>query len=109
MKKIICLFAMIGLSYGLFAFDRSLIGSWGIIIDKEREVFVRFNANEIIIMEELLRPGDYVEGENTILISNFDGDSVIVQYYLLSPNTLLFIMWNMDNPEESVTLILSKL
>ncbi len=109
MKKIVCFFVMISLGYGLFAFDRSLIGSWGLIANKEKEEFVRFNANEMILINETFSSGDYIEGDNTIYISDFDGDSVIIQYYLLSPNTLLFILWNTDDPIESITLILSRL
>ena len=109
MKKVVCFFAMIGIVYGLHAFDRSLNGSWGLIYGNDKEEFIRFNTNEILLMNQLFRSRDYEEGENTIYISDFDGDSVIIQYYLLAPNKLLFILWNVDEPTESITLVLSKL
>ena len=109
MKKFVCFFAMIGIGYGLFAFDRSLNGSWGLIQGREKEEFLRFNTNEIILMDQLFRSHDYEEAENSIYISDFDGGAVVLQYYLLSPNKLLFILWNADDPTESITLILSKL
>jgi len=109
MKKLACLFAMICIGSGLFAFDRSLNGSWGIIQGSEKEEVIRFNTNEIILMDQLFRSRDFEEGENTIYIDDFDGDSVVIQYYLLAPNKLLFIFWNVDEPTESLTLILTKL
>jgi hypothetical protein len=36
MKKVICLLAILGMGYGLFAFDRSLNGSWGLIAGTEK-------------------------------------------------------------------------
>jgi hypothetical protein len=94
---------------GLYAFDRSLNGSWGLVQDGEKIEFIRFNNNEILIMNTLFRSNDYEEADDSIYIDDFDGDSVIVQYYRLSPNKLLFIIWNPNNVSESITLILSKL
>ena len=109
MKKLACFFAMICIGSGLFAFDRSLNGSWGIIQGSDKEELIRFNTNEIIFMDQLLRSSDFEEAENTIYVNDSDGDSVIIQYYLLAPNKLLFIFWNIDDPSESYTLILTKL
>ncbi|MCL1959061.1 MAG: hypothetical protein FWF68_05630 [Spirochaetes bacterium] len=50
MKKFICLFAMLSIGYGLFAFDRSLNGSWGLTEGKEKEEIIRFNTNEIVLI-----------------------------------------------------------
>jgi hypothetical protein len=71
--------------------------------------FIRFNDNEIIIMNSLFRPGTYDEANNTIFIDNFDGDSILIQYYLLSPTKLLFIMTDANNFEQNLTLVLTKL
>lgn len=109
MKKIICLLVALSTGLALYAFDRSLNGSWGLAKDGEKIEIMRFNTNEIIIMNSPLRAGNYTEADDTIYIDNFDGDSVIIQYYRLSTNKLLFIMWNTDNPEQSITLILTKL
>ena len=111
MKKGICFFVMFIIGFSVFAFDHSVHGSWGLIHGREREEFVRFNSstNEIIIMNTLFRSRDYEEAENTIYISDFDGESVIIQYYLLAPTKLMFILWNPDSVEQSITLILSKL
>jgi hypothetical protein len=94
---------------GLYAFDRSLNGSWGLIKSGEKIEFIRFNTNEIILMDTLFRANTYEEADDTIYIDNFEGDSVIIQYYRLAQNKLLFIMWNTDSPDQSITLILSKL
>jgi hypothetical protein len=59
-------------------------------------------------MNTLFRSGDYEEAENTIYIEQ-DGGSILLQYYRLSANALLFIMTNADDFSEAVTLILSKL
>ena len=109
MKKCMFILIIFCISFSLYAFDRSLIGSWGLITAGKREEFVRFGQNDIIIMNQLFRERDFESGDNTVYINNFDGDSVIIQYYLLSNNSILFIMWNIDNPIESITLILSKL
>ena len=109
MKKLACLFAMICIGSGLFAFDRSLNGSWGIIRGSDKEEFIRFNTTEIILMDQLFRSRDFEEAENTIYIDDFDGDSVMIQYYLLTPNKLLLIFFDIDDPTESLTLILTKL
>jgi hypothetical protein len=111
MKKLICFCVVISVGLTLYAFDRSLNGSWGLVKSGEKMEFIRFNTNEIIIMDTLFRPNDYEEeeGDNTIYIDSFDGDSIVIQYYRLSQNKLLFIMWDVDNPEQSITLVLSKL
>jgi len=109
MKKLVCFFAMISLGYGLFAFDRSLNGSWGLTQGNEKEEIIRFNTNEIIFNGELFRSGSYEEAENTIYFSDPEGGDVVIQYYLLSSKKLLFILWNVNDPTESLTLILSKL
>jgi len=103
MKKWFCLFAMLSIGYGLFAFDRSLNGSWGLTEGKEKEEIIRFNTNEIVLMEQTFRSSDYSEGENTVYVS-----SLVIQYYLLSSKKMLFIMWDTDNPEISMTMILTK-
>jgi len=109
MKKLICFFAILITGMSLYAFDRSLNGSWGIFRESEKIILIRFNTNEITVMDSLFRPGAFSEADDTFYIDDFDGDSVIIQYFRLSPNKLLFIMWNTDNPEQSITLILSKM
>ena len=110
MKKIVCLFVLLSMCFTLYAFDRSLIGSWGLIMeDNDKEEVIRFGQNEMAIFDMVLRPGDFETATDTIFIENLDGDSVIIQYYPLAPNKLLFIMSNTDNPMESLTLILSRL
>jgi hypothetical protein len=110
MKKLVCLLAVIGISCGLYAFDRSLNGSWGLVTPDDRDEVIRFNTNEIVIFDELFRPKkDYEEGEDTIYIEDAGGDSVMIQYYRLAPNKLLFILSNLDDPSQSLTLILTKL
>jgi len=103
--KKVCVLIILCLCTSLYAFDRSLIGSWGLIYDYVKEEFIRFGQNEITLFGERV----FERGVNTIIIDDFDGDDVIVQYHLLSQNFLLFIMWNLDNPSESLTLILSRL
>jgi hypothetical protein len=111
MKKLICFCVVISIGVTLYAFDPSLNGSWGLVKSGEKMEFLRFNTDEIILMDTLFRSSEYEEEEkdNSIYINSFDGDSVIIQYYRLSQNKLLFIMWAVDNPEQSITLILSKL
>jgi hypothetical protein len=109
MKKFISLLIMFGVVFSVNAFDRSLNGSWGLIKDGEKMEFIRFNNNEIIIMNTLFRSNDYEEVDDTIYIDDFDGDSVIIQYYRLSSTKLLFIIWNPEDIAQSVNLILSKL
>jgi hypothetical protein len=93
----------------LHAFDRSLNGGWGVVLEGEKMEIIRFNTNEIIIMNTLLRAHDYTESDDTIYIDDFNNDSVIIQYYRLAANKLLFILLNTDNPEQSITFILTKL
>jgi len=109
MKRIICVIVFANICLGTYAFDRSLNGSWGLIMNGQKEEFVRFNNNEILIMNILFRSSDYTEADDSIYIANFEGDSVLIQYYRLASNKLLFILWNTDDPTQSVTLILSKL
>jgi len=109
MKKVICLLLLMCACFSLYAFDRALIGSWGIIMSNEKEEFIRFGQNDVRILNMLFTSRDFERAEDTIFIEDFDGDSVVIQYYLLAPNKLLFIMWNVDDPLESLTLILSKL
>jgi hypothetical protein len=109
MKKLICFFIIFSMCFALYAFDRSLNGSWGLVKGSEKTEFIRFNTNEIMLLDTLFRSNDYEEANDTIYIDNFEGDSVIIQYHRLSQNKLLFIMWNTDNVEQSITLILTKL
>jgi len=117
MKKALCLLFLIitclssHLMSSVHAFDSSLDGSWGLIMENEKEEIIRFNTakKEIVIMNYLFRQGDYTSGNDTIYISNFDGNTVIIQYYRLAQNKLLFVFWNADNISESLTLILTKL
>jgi hypothetical protein len=110
MKKLVCFFAMIGLVFSLHSFDSSLLGGWGLVMPgNERLEIIRFNPNgELIITGERFLSGNYEASEDTIYIDDFDGDAVIIQYYSLAQNKLLFIMWSLDNPEMSLTLILSR-
>ena len=109
MKKMVLIFMLFCIGSTLFAFDRSLIGSWGLVIPGgEKEEFVRFGQDEIRIMNLLFRARDFERAANTIFIEDFDGDSVVIQYHLLSQNSLLFILWNLDDFTESLTLILTK-
>jgi len=117
MKKTACILFLFFVFAGspfvnsVFALDSSLDGSWGISMDGDKLEIIRFNSvnNEIIIMSSLFRANDFSLADDTIHIYDFDGDSVIIQYYRLSPNKLLFILWNSNNITESITLILSKL
>jgi len=108
MKKVACFLLMACMSFTLYAVDQTL-GSWGLVFGEEKEEFLRFGQDEIILMDTLFRSRDFERAENTILIENFDGEAVMLQYHLLSPNALLFIMWSVDDPTESMTLILSRL
>jgi hypothetical protein len=109
MKKFIGFVILFNIVFCLSAFDRSLNGSWGLVKDGEKMEFLRFNNNEVIIMNTLFRSTDYEESDDSIYIDDFDGDSVIIQYYRLSSNKLLFIMWNTDDFTQSINLILSKI
>jgi len=109
MKKLICFLMVFSMGFALYAFDRSLNGGWGLVKAGEKTEFLRFNTNEIRIFDTLFRSRDYEEADDTIYIDDFEGDSVIIQYHRLAPNKLLFIMWNTDNVEQSITLILTKL
>jgi hypothetical protein len=108
MKKLLCFCVIISAGFSLYAFDRSLNGSWGLVQSGEKMEFLRFNTSEIVIMNTLFRAGDFEEADDTIAIE-LEGESVLIQYYRLSQSKLLFIMWNTDSPEESITLILSRL
>jgi len=109
MKKILCFIVLANVCLGIYAFDRSLNGSWGLIMNEQKNEFIRFSNNEIFIMNTLYRSSDFSEADDTIYIDNFGGDSIIIQYYRLASNKLLFILWNTDDPTQSITLILSKL
>jgi hypothetical protein len=92
---------------GLYAVDNSLIGSWGLVDEYgDKTEMVRFNGNEVIFMNTLFRQHEYTEANDSIY---FNDSAVIMQYYLLAPNKLLFIIWDTENAEESITLILSRL
>jgi hypothetical protein len=108
MKRFVCFLVMAGICVGAFAFDRSLNGSWGLSKDGEKEEFLRFNNNEISIMDTLFRESDYGKADNSIYIE-LEDESLLIQYYLLSPKTLLFIMTNTEDFSEAITLILSRL
>jgi hypothetical protein len=54
------------MGFTLYAFDRSLNGSWGLVKGIERTEFLRFNTNEIIIMDTVFRSYDYEEADDTI-------------------------------------------
>jgi hypothetical protein len=108
MKRLVC-FVIIASAIisGLYAFDSSVSGSWGLIDpDGEKVEFLRFSNAEIIIMETLYRKGSYTESTDSIY---FNGEDVVMQYYRLSPNKLLFILFNTDDMQDTITLILSKL
>ena len=107
MKKVMCFLVIFGIGYSLFAFDRSLNGSWGLNDGTDKVEFIGFNTNEIRLMNQLYRAGDYQEIDDTIYIDD-DGEIIIIQYHRLSTNRLLFILFNADDPAESITLILSK-
>ena len=117
MKKLACilflLFAFISspLVSNVHALDSNLNGSWGISMDGEKLEIIRFNSanNEIIIMSTLFRSHEFSLADDTIHIFNFNNSSMIIQYYRLAPDKLLFIMWNSDDITESITLILSKI
>jgi len=109
MKKTLCFLLFFCICFSLYAFDRPIIGSWGLILSGEKQEFIRFGQNEIIVMNTLFRARDFERAEDTIFIPDFEGDSIIIQYHLLSQNKLLFIIWNPDRIEESITLILSRL
>jgi len=111
MKKSVCVLFLFFISMSLFAFDNFLNGSWGIIMNNEKNEMVRFNSDtkEVVIMNLSFHLGDYTEADDTLHIANFDGDSVIIQYFRLSANKLLFTLWSTSNITESLTLILSKL
>ena len=117
MKKILCVFFLLftflssPFMSSIYAFDNSLDGTWGIVMNDEKLEMVRFNSSnkEIIIMNFLFRQNDYTSADYTIHIYSFDGNSVIIQYYRLAPNKLLFTIWNTDDITQTMTLILSKL
>jgi hypothetical protein len=109
MKKLICLLAIFNIGSGLFAFDRSLYGSWGLVLSEEVEEVINFYGEEVRIFNQTFDSSEYEEAEDTIYIGDYEGDSVMVQYYLLSQNKLLFLMSNLDDPTESMTMILSRL
>jgi hypothetical protein len=108
MKKFFSLLIMFGVVFSANAFDLSLNGSWGLVIDGEELEYIRFNNNEIIVMDRLFRSSDYEEADDTIFIDDFDGDSVLIQYYQLSSTKLLFFM-TIGDLAQSINLILSKL
>jgi hypothetical protein len=109
MKKFACFAVAISIACSLYSFDSSLNGSWGLIApDDQKEVVIRFNTNEIAIFGELFRSHEYEEGIDTFYLQDKDGGAII-QYYRLAQDKLLFIMTNMDNPLESVILILTKI
>jgi hypothetical protein len=112
LKKIICFLAIIGIGSGLYAFDRALNGSWGFVSPEEEiaEEIIHFNFNndEIRLFNKLFLSDDYREAEDTIYLDDYEGETVMLQYYLLSPYKLLLIMTNLEDSNESVTMILSK-
>jgi hypothetical protein len=108
MKKFFCLLILISAAAGLYAFDRSLNGSWGIIKGGEETEIIRFNNDEIFFADTPFQTDDYEEAENTIYIEE-EGSFFLLQYHLLSSNKLLFILTSEDNFSETVTLILSRL
>ena len=112
MKKLSCILFLLFTCVSIYALDSSLNGGWGISgNDGEKLEIIRFNSvnNEIIIMSTLFRSHEFSLADDTIKIFNFDNNSMIIQYFRLAPNKLLFIMWNSDDITESITLILSKI
>jgi len=111
MKKLACILFLLFICISAYSLDSSLDGSWGISMDGEKLEIIRFNSknNEIIIMSTLFRSHEFSLANDTINIFDFDGNSMIIQYYCLAPDKLLFIMRNSDGITESITLILSKL
>jgi len=108
MKKWLCLSVMFCIGVSVFAFDPSLNGGWGLIKNDDKQEFIRFNTNEIVIMGYKFTQKDYEEADDAFYIDDVDGESIIIQYFRLSPNKLLFIIWNPNNIAESVTLILTR-
>ena len=111
MKKLICVLFLLFIGLSAYAFDNSLHGSWGLVMGNEKQEIISFNSinKEIILSGFLLRLNDYTSLEDTLHVPDFDGDSIIIQYYHLAVNKLLFILWNTDDINQSMTLILSKL
>ena len=109
MKKLICFFCIMSIGCGLYAFDRSLNGSWGLIDFSGTNEIIWFNTDEIRVFDQLFESYEYEDTEDTIYIDDYEGDSIMIQYYRLSPNKLLFIMTNLYDSTESITMILSKL
>jgi len=111
MKKTVCVLFFLFISLSLYAFDDSLDGSWGFIMGNVKHEIIRFFPvnKDIVIMGTTIRSSDYSEADNTIHIEDFDNDSVIIQYYQLTPDKLLFTLWSTHNITQSITLILSKL
>jgi hypothetical protein len=102
------LFIIINVTAGLYAFDRSLNGSWGIVKDGEKTEIIRFNNTELFFADTLFLEGDYAEAENTIYVEE-EEEFFLIQYHLLSSNKLLFIMTGENDFSDSITLILSRL
>jgi hypothetical protein len=97
---------LMGVLSGIYAFDRELNGGWGLIESGGEKIeFIRFNNDEIIFMDTLFRKDEYKETADTIF---FDERESLIQYYLLNHNKLLFILWDMEDSDNSVTLILSR-
>ena len=109
MKKLICFFAILGIGCALYAFDPPLNGSWGLIMPGDNNEIIWFNYNEIRLFNKLFQSDEYAEADDTIYINDYDGEAIMIQYYLLAPNKLLFILTNMDDSSETMTMILTKL
>jgi hypothetical protein len=108
MKKFICFLVILVAASSIYAFDKSLIGSWGVInSDGGMDEFLRFGNNEILVVDTLFRSSEYKEIDGSVYI-NISEKEMVIQYYLLSRNKLLFILWS-DDIEMTMTLILSRL
>ena len=109
MKKFaFCLVFLIPICFSLHAFDDSVIGSWGLIMFGDKEEVIRFGTNEVLMGDMLFSSEEFEAWDDTLIIYDNYGQSIVKQYYLLSPNKLLFISWNSVNIEEQITLILTR-
>jgi len=104
MKKLLCLTFLFMLCFwSVFGFDSSLNGSWG-FSDSE---LVKFNNNEITFSGIIYRANQIrIINENTIIV-NMNDILILIQYYFLSTDNLLFI--HKSGGSNSIVFILHRL
>ncbi|GHV79948.1 hypothetical protein AGMMS49944_17390 [Spirochaetia bacterium] len=105
MKKFALVVLFIGLCFSVFAYDETIYGKWGFIA-RQGEVFevISFNDRGIVWQgTHFIEKKWIVEETNNTIVIVWNGNNIVITYFLLSENSLLF------GSDVNGVIILSKL